>query len=265
MEKKNNTQGYQKRKSLIESIYSRGDYFKDSRRHSGDAKFKANNFLRIFSQFTRQNNIVVKSYIDVGCGSGDVVKIIADYLKRKGSCFLKAKGYDISPHVQNIKNEGIEYIWGDFCESDEFVDLVTLFDVFEHIPDPIEFIRLVAQRCRILVLHIPLEYCLNIAMRDKFRSKLRNPGHLIFMDIASALNLLTLAGLRVLDYEYTFGFFAPSGHQTVLSKAAFPFRWLLAKINPWLLSKAIGGASLLVISMTSIGLKEIQLSNEYYK
>lgn len=248
--------------SLIDPGYSSGDYFEDSGRHSEDAEFKANSFVNLFLRFAKRNDLVIRSLIDVGCGSGKIVKIIADILRSNGFDLLKVKGYDVSPHVQNIENEGVEYIYADFCKADEFVDLVTLFDVFEHIPDPIESIKLVSQRCKIVALHIPLDNSLNNAIRNKFRSKLKNPGHLIFMDSIFALNLLALAGLRVMDYEYTLGFLASSGHSSTLSRVVLPFRHLLFKISPWLLSKTIGGASLIVIAVTPSGLREIQLVDD---
>ena len=76
------------------------------------------------------------------------------------------------------------------------------------------------------------------------------------MDIVSALNLLDFSGLKVIDYEYTFGFFAPSGHSTILSKIVFPLRYLLSKISPWFLSRTFGGASLIVIAITPRGLQK---------
>lgn len=244
--------------STVVPIYSKGDYFADAQRHSEDARFKVDSFLRVFLRFVKRHTPVVKSFVDVGCGSGDIVKMIADSLSVNGFDSVTFKAYDVSPHVLNIKNEGVEYIYGDFCESDEFVDVVTLFDVFEHVPDTIEFIKSVSQRCKIIGFHIPLEYSLNFAMRNMFHSRLHTPGHLVFMDIASALNLLAFSGLRVVDYEYTFRFFAPSGHRTIFSKMLFPLRYILAKINPWLLSRTFGGAGLIVIALTSYGLHKTQ-------
>jgi len=248
--------------SIVDPVYFKGNYFADARRYSGDARFKADNFLKVFLRFVKHHTPVINSFVDVGCGSGDIVKMIADSLRVNGFDSVTFKAYDVSPHVLNIKNEGVEYICGDFCESDEFVDVVTLFDVFEHVPDTIEFIKSISQRCKIIGFHIPLDYSLNFAMRNKFHSSLHNPGHIVFLDIASALNLLALSGLRVVDYEYTFGFFAPSGHSTMLSKIVFPLRCILAKISPWLLSKTFGGASLIVITITTHGLHEIQQSND---
>jgi 2-polyprenyl-3-methyl-5-hydroxy-6-metoxy-1,4-benzoquinol methylase len=248
--------------STVVPFYSKGNYFADDQRHSEDARFKADSFLKVFLRFVKRHTLVVNSFVDVGCGSGDIVKMIADSLRVNGFDSVSFKAYDVSPHVLNIKNEGVEYIYGDFSKSDEFVDVVTLFDVFEHVPDTIEFLKSISQRCKIIGFHIPMDYSLNFAIRNMFHSSLHNPGHIVFMDITLALNLLALSGLRVVDYEYTFGFFAPSGHSTMLSKIVFPLRYILAKISPWLLSKTFGGASLIVIAITSHGLYKIQQLND---
>jgi SAM-dependent methyltransferase len=242
--------------SVVDPCYSGGDYFADARRHSADARFKADSFLKLFLRFAKHNSVSIDSFVDVGCGSGDIVKVIAESLKASGFDSVTFKGYDVSPHVLDVRNDGIEYIRGDFCESDEFVDVVTLFDVLEHVPDTIQFIKGVSQRCKIVGLHIPLDYSLNAAMRNLFRSELQDPGHVVFLDVVAALNLLAFSGLRVVDYEYSFGFSAPSGHSTIISKAAFPLRYLLAKISPWLLSRTLGGVSLSVIAVTPHGLRE---------
>ncbi len=242
--------------SIVDPCYAGGDYFVDAQRHSADAAFKANHFLALFLRVVKRERLSVQSLVDVGCGSGDIIKRIADSLKKNGFPSVQFKAYDVSPHVLNIKKEGVEYIQGDFCETDEVVDVVTLFDVFEHVPDPVSFIKTLAERCKMVGFHIPLDDSLNYSVRNLFRSKLHNPGHLLFMDTVSALNLLALAGLKVVDYEYTFGFLAPSGHKTLLQKIVFPLRWLLAKNNPWLLSKTFGGASLMVMAVTPRGLRE---------
>jgi len=123
--------------SVVGLSYSGGFYFNDPARHSEDAKFKADNFLKLFLRFASQNSICIKSFIDVGCGSGSVIELISDALEKNGFAGVAFKGYDVSPHVRNIQNDNIEFVHGDFCQSDELVDLVTLFDVFEHVTDPI--------------------------------------------------------------------------------------------------------------------------------
>ncbi len=248
--------------SIIDPSYAEGKYFTDTQRHSEDAAFKAKNFLKLFLRFTKQHSLPVQSFADIGCGSGDIIKLIADSLKADGFASASFKAYDVSPHVLNIRREGVEYINADFCKSEAFVDMATLFDVFEHVPDPIHFIKGVAKRSKIIGFHIPLDDSLNFAMRNRFWLRLQDPGHLISLNTVSALNLLALSGLRVVDYEYTFSFLAPSGHKTPLQKLLFPLRCLLAKISPWLLSRTFGGASLMVIALTANGLQETPTSNE---
>jgi len=246
--------------SIVDPMYSKGAYFEDTQRHSADAQFKADNFLKLFLRFAARRSMTLRSFADVGCGSGDIARLLAATLRQKGFDSIEFKAYDVSPHVAHIKHDGVEYINGDFCASDETVDVATLFDVFEHVPDTIEFIKSVAQRCKVLGLHIPLDYSLNVAVRDLFRSKLDDPGHLVFMDTVTALNLLALSGLRVVDYEYTFGFNVPSGRSSLRSKLAFPLRYLLARTSPWLLSKTLGGASLIVIAVTPRGLRDMNIA-----
>lgn len=245
--------------SIVDPIYSRGVYFEDAQRHSADARLKSDSFLKLFLRFAARCPITIKSFADVGCGSGDIVKMIAASLKKEGFDSIKFKAYDVSPHVLNIKNKDVEYVNGDFCTSNEFVDVVTLFDVFEHVPGTIDFIKSVSQQCKIIGFHIPLDYSLNVALRNLFRSKLENPGHLVFLDTGTALNLLAFSGLKVVDYEYTFGFNGLSGHGSLLSKVIFPLRYLLSKMSPWLLSKTLGGASLSVIAVTPHGLRQMNL------
>ncbi len=242
--------------SVVDPSYAEGDYFADAQRHSADAAFKADRFLKLFLNVVESERLSVRSFVDVGCGSGDIIKQIADSLRPQGFNSATFKAYDVSPHVLDIKKDGVEYVHGDFCKTDEVVDVVTLFDVFEHVPDPICFLKKIAEHSRVIAMHIPLDDTWNYALRNRFRKKLADPGHLIFLNTASALNLLAYAGLRVVDYQYTFGFMAPSGHKTLLQKIAFPLRYLLAQISPWVLGRTLGGASLMVLAMTPGALEE---------
>jgi hypothetical protein len=128
--------------------------------------------------------------------------------------------------------------------------------VFEHVPDPVQFIRDIAERAKYIAFHIPLDDTLSNAMLDRYRKRIEYPGHLIYLNPASALNMLTTAGLLVMDYDYTKGFRAPTGTKSVLQKIAFPIRELLTHLNPWLVSVTLGGLSLMVITRTRRGLSD---------
>lgn len=233
---------------FIVSPYTSGAYFDDPHKHAEDAEFKVRCFLEIFLPLAKQYDWKIDSYVDVGCGSGDVAKLLLKSLRDAGYREVSAKAYDISPHVQQFKEEGVEFICGDFCANEENADLITLFDVFEHVTSPIEFLRKVALRSRVIGLHIPLDDSLANSFRDKYRALLSDPGHLLFMDVPLALNVIALAGLKVIDYRYTLAFRTPTGHKSLLSKLIFPLRFLLSKISLWLVSKTIGGVSLVVVA-----------------
>ncbi len=234
-------------------MYSSGMYFASHARYAADADFKAKHFADVFLPLARDHGWSVRSYVDVGCGTGDIVRTVRVALKAAGHPVSVAKGYDVSPHVKQLTADAVEFIHGDFCASDEAVDLVTLFDVFEHVPDPVRFVASVAERCRVMGFHIPLDDSLNHAIRDKYVKLLKEPGHLVFLNSVSALNLLTFAGLKIVAYRYTFSFLAPSGRRSLWAKLLFPARLLIAKVSPWILSKTLGGASLMVIALTPAG------------
>jgi SAM-dependent methyltransferase len=242
--------------------YTNGEYFKDPHRHSEDASFKADQFLQLLSRSLSPVHTQIDSYVDVGSGSGDATRIVARGLRDLGCHLVSAKGYDVSPHVRQLERvDDVEFVNADFCQSDEQADLVTLFDVIEHVLDPIGFIKQVARRCRIIGFHIPLDDSVNAAMRDLFRSKVKDPGHLIFMDGVSALNLLAMAGVRVVDYQYTMAFGAPSGRASWFARLITPARIVAASLSPWFLSKTFGGVSLMVVALTANGLRTVSAAS----
>lgn len=247
--------------SWIDPVYSSGVYFQESNRGADDADFKAAEFLKLFIPTQHRIGVKVTSYADVGCGAGALTAKIVSGLRDAGLDLETAAGYDVSPHVARLGHESVRFVNVDFYRSGEPVDLVTLFDVVEHIPAPVDFLSRVARQCKIVGLHIPLDNNWNAALRDLFWTKLSDPGHLIFLDAPGALNLLATAGLRVVGYSYTFGFQAPSGHKGLIAMAAYPFRAILARMCPWLLSMTLGGASLMVVALTSRGMASRQSPN----
>lgn len=229
-------------------MYSEGIYFQDPNRHREDTKYKVESIKKLLFKYLKNNNIQLSSYADVGCGSGEIIKLLGKELKLNFESLQILKGFDVSPHVENIKDEDIEFLFQDFTKLDENFDLVTLNDVFEHVTNPISFLTEVGKRAKYVVMHIPLEDCMSVNIRNLQKRKIKNPGHLIFLNINSAINLITYSGLKVIDYEYSLDSInAPSNNSTILQKMIYPFKYVLLKINPYLFSKFFG-ISLVVIA-----------------
>jgi SAM-dependent methyltransferase len=229
-------------------MYSEGIYFQDPNRHSEDAKFKVASIKKLLFKYLNDNNIQISSYADVGCGSGETIKLLGKELKLNFEFLQVVKGFDVSPHVAYFDDEDVEFLYQDFTKLDEKFDLVTLIDVFEHVINPLVFLTEVGKRASIVVMHIPLEDCLSVNLRNLQKNKIKNPGHLVFLNINSALNLITFSGLKIVDYQYSLeAINAPSNNSSTLQRITYPLKYLLLKINPYLFSK-IFGISLVVIA-----------------
>lgn len=235
--------------------YSSGRYAREYM--VDDDVFKASAFLSLFDRAANRYKLAPRSYVDVGCLGGGVVEAVTRGLRRRGHPIVTARGYDVSPQTNERGPNAVELVHGDFTTSDENVDLVTMFDVLEHVLQPIEFVRAVAEHCHYVGLHVPLDDSLVNGLLDRYRSRLDYPGHLLYLNPASALNLITHSGLRVVDYSYTFGFEAPSGSLTRRQRVIKPLRSAVARRSPWIASRVLGGVSLMVIAATSRGLSSV--------
>lgn len=229
-------------------MYTDGNYFKDTNRHVEDTKYKVESIKKILFKYLDKNGIQLYSYADVGCGSGEIVKLLGKELRQNFQTLKIIKGFDISPHIEKLNDKIVEFSFQDFTKLNESFDLITLNDVFEHVANPILFLAEVGKRSKYIVMHIPLEDCLSVNIRNLQERKIKNPGHLIFLNINSAINLITFSGLKILDYEYSVDSInAPSNNKTILQKIAYPVKAILLKLNPYLFSK-IFGISLIVLA-----------------
>lgn len=229
-------------------IYSEGTYFKDPNRHIEDTELKVIALKKIIFPFLLENNVKITTYADIGCGSGEIVKLLGKEMKKKFSSLESVRGYDISPHVSKLKSNDVTFCFQDFTKSDDYFDIVTLNDVFEHVVNPARFLKEVGKRAKYVAMHIPLEDCFSVNYRNFQRKKIKNPGHLIFLNINSAINLITFSGLKIVDYGYSFeSINSPYNRKSFLQKIVYPFKFVLLKFNPYLYSKIFGN-SLIVLA-----------------
>jgi len=228
-------------------MYKEGTYFKDPKRHSEDTKYKVKALKRVALPFFSKMNVKIGSYADVGCGSGEIVKSFSKILIENNHPLKNIKGFDVSPHVEMFKEYMVNFIYKDFTKTKDRYDLVSLNDVFEHIPNVISFLNEIGKRSKYVIMHIPLEDCLNVNIRNLQVNKIVNPGHLLFLNINSALNLITCSGLKIMTYGYSRDSInAPSNRSTLLQKLFYPLKKIFIYINPYLYSKLFGISAVII-------------------
>jgi 2-polyprenyl-3-methyl-5-hydroxy-6-metoxy-1,4-benzoquinol methylase len=79
--------------------------------------------------------------IDIGCGTGDLLKILKD--KKLGSEFY---GLDYAASAENLvkaKDADIKFMCGDLFEIEirTMFDIVFCTEVLEHVPEPVKFVE----------------------------------------------------------------------------------------------------------------------------
>ena len=247
--------------SIIDPYYSSGDFFNSSTGFK-DAEFKVKELLSLLEHQKHEHELKIRRIADVGCGRGDTTIQLDKAFNNNTTNNVSIEGFDVYPEVMSISttSPNVQFHYQDFCtlpENNELYDLVVLFDVIEHVPDPISFLKTVSKKTKAVALHIPLDNTWFGWLRLLPRTNLSHPGHLVILDVASALNLLTFAGLRTRDFAFTPVFRAPSGKVTRAQRLLNPFRRLLYALNPYLLHKSLGGVSLIVVAHTPIGLETL--------
>lgn len=228
---------------LDTSRYQAGSY-----RNPGDGVHKAAD-IATFLASTSSLTSTVHTYADVGCGDGEVFTAMLPEMAKRGFKIERACGYDIGPvPVGTVKLPAYaSFHQADFLKLSDDFDLISLIDVVEHVVDPISFVKAVSDRCRYLLLHIPLDDRLSVLLSEQWNFRLQSVGHLSFWNPASALTMLTAAGVEPLLCSFTAGFRYPSGRVRRMQRLALPFRWFLWKLSPGLTARTIGGVSLAVL------------------
>lgn len=240
--------------SIIDPYYAEGSFYAESGL-GRDSKYKVEQVARLL--VNQGSDLISKFHTiaDVGCGNGETTMLFHNFIVERTTGDIEVNGYDVHPKMKEMKDSArVKFIHGDFCSSDTIYDLALLLDVIEHVPAPTEFLGLVAKRARWVVLHIPLDDSMLTWLRKHPKTNLKSPGHLLVLNPSSALNLLTVAGLRVKDYDFSPAFRAPSGRETILQKILYPARNALYRFSPYLLQRSLGGVSLTVFAQSPIAL-----------
>lgn len=160
--------------------------------------------------------------LDIGCGVGSLLKAFTDVAD-----FLM--GFEPDARVADVARSRLRsdavvrnQMFNLDCLPAKPFDLVCLSHVFEHVPNPIEFLKSllgILTRRGILFLEVPNESLYTV--REIISSNFRGKMHVLFMNRDSLPKLVAQAGGQTVDIR-TFG---PHNHETLVVPFKQGTRW----------------------------------------
>ncbi len=234
---------------FAQSIYESGAYAESNEDwHDEDAPYKAREILTLL----RRNNVSFRRCVDVGCGAGGVLRILASAFD------AEYIGFDIAPLAIKRANEhatpNLSFRCENFLERGDVadVDLILCNDVFEHVPDYLGFVTRLGDRCPSptrVVFNIPLEMNLLHVLTNRHVYNRQRIGHLHYFTRETAIATLTDCGFDLIDSFYSYpGLHMPHTRRSLAKRLAKIPRAALYLVPGGWGEKLIGGASLLVLA-----------------
>jgi ubiquinone/menaquinone biosynthesis C-methylase UbiE len=166
------------------------------------------NLYKVLNLCAIMEGLKPKSVLDFGCGLGGALNILASKFQIRD-----AIGIDISSTIiAYAKKEYPEYT---FIQGNReklrniHVDLVTFFDVLEHLEDIPGILRLARNSANYIGIKIPLEKTWlisllnNLHLKEK-KSRFYSAGHLYEFNQIEVERILRQAGLKILNKKSNF-------------------------------------------------------------
>ena len=228
------------------SVYNDGYYAsKNPGWHENHAPWKAAQVLSMLGD----RNFRPESIVDIGCGTGGVLEVIAGALNG-----TRLVGYDPSSYAIGMveRSDRVELRVGTPKDVDEHYDLLLSLDVFEHIEDYIGFLRSLRPIADWFIFHIPLDVSAQSVIREIPLLSVRSTvGHLHYFTRRTALASLETAGFEIVCDRLLFPKDLPS--RRVKTRIANIPRGLGRHLRPELSARVLGGSTLLVLASIQTG------------
>lgn len=232
-------------KAVVRDMYNDGEYKKHNADwHTADSPWKAVKIDEILSR----NHLTPAHICEVGCGAGEILRQLSLKDRYQDTHFT---GYEVSQDAftlcQERRSERVHFLHKDLLSEDVSYDALLCIDVFEHVDDYMGFLRKLKDKAEYKVFHIPLDISIAGLLRNKLIEVRHVLGHLHHFIPETALATLEDCGYEIVDQMFTPSF-AEIPPRSLKAKLARPPRQLLYAISPKLMSKTLGGCSLMVLA-----------------
>ena len=184
----------------MQSFYIDGTYLSQNPTwHSEDAPWKFSHIQRVLAQAKLPD---FASVIDIGCGSGDIIKLWAQQAPR-----VQFTGWDISPQACALARrqlpQNVQIAEGKHFPTEKF-DVALAIDVLEHIEDISAWFKQFVMLAPYAVLHVPLDVSLRtVVFPSLLEQERQQVGHVHFFTARSLYRFLQEHGCQVLAAHYT--------------------------------------------------------------
>lgn len=230
---------------LDRNVYADGEYLKNNPGwHVDESPFKVGEIVRMLER----NRLQPKTICDVGCGAGEVLRLLQQRLDDKCAFW----GYDISPQALEMcksrSNDGLQFKLGDVSQDEgAFFDLMLVLDVVEHVEDYFGFLNAIRPKSDLKIFHIPLDLSVQTVLRKRGLQKRRElHRHIHYFTRQTAIETLKDCGYTLLDCCFTSHSLA-CGTEIGQKIARLP-RKICFAIHQELTVRILGGYSLLVLA-----------------
>jgi SAM-dependent methyltransferase len=198
----------------------------------------------------QKNSIRPKAVVEVGCGSGGILRALADL----NSSIQTLTGYDISPAAISLaarsQKERVQYYQSDFVNARlTGEDVLLAIDVLEHVDDYYGFLNKVRSKSSFAVFHIPLDLsCRNILKPHTMLVQRQQVGHLHYYTKEMVEWALKDTGFSIVDWLYTKPETDLVKTRSVKKRIKQILRNISFAINKDLSAKLWGGYSMMILA-----------------
>jgi SAM-dependent methyltransferase len=162
----------------------------------------------------------IKTWVDIGCGHGEFIAAVQEYT----SGGVVVKGTEPNVHKQeSARNRGLNVDYFDIESHEEKYDVISMLNVYSHLPDPPMFIKSLKKLLNPggeLILETGDTACLSAG--DHYRP-FYLPDHLSFASESIVTGILERLGFEILSIsKYPFKRFEIRSIARELVKAVLP-------------------------------------------
>jgi cyclopropane fatty-acyl-phospholipid synthase-like methyltransferase len=231
-----------------ENYYTSGLYWQKHK--DASSQFKVNLVLEIFSKFGLEI-LPGDQLTEVGCGQGAFLLPLASYLAEQ-KITTRINGYDIAPDAIQLAEKNnifpnVTFSVGSTNQINDKANYLFCMDVVEHVENPLDFLRTLAQKADLIILHLPVEQSIGHMLLHKPTQSYREFQHIHFYSWETANLLLKEASFEVVGYQFSAAskvIFKVSGNP--ITKLLRVVRFFLYKINSPI-AAILGGGTVLFI------------------